>query len=144
MSVYHRSVFSPVLRSSERYFYRHHCRGCCYYTTTVAFPIFLTSPPPPSTTTSFPANDDDLNDDDDDDSIISPSTLTNDNIILDNVVDRTKVSSVEGLTYLQLLNGVDMANDILPQNVLSHICNSWLGCLSTGRRWSTRKNITVV
>ena len=85
------------------------------------------SPP----TTSFPANDDDLNDgrayddDDDDDSIISPSTLTNDNIILDNVADRTKVSSVEGLTYLQLLNGVDMANDILPPNVLSHICTCY-------------------
>jgi ribosomal protein L12E/L44/L45/RPP1/RPP2 len=76
---------------------------------TVAFPIFLTASPPPS----FPANND--FDKRGGGGILSSSIFTNN--MLD--VDQTTVSSMEGLTYLQLLNGVDMANSILPPDALS-------------------------
>jgi hypothetical protein len=75
---------------------------------TVAFPIFLTASP-----SSFPANND--FDKRVGGEILSSSIFTNN--MLD--VDQTTVSSMEGLTYLQLVNGVDMANSILPPDALS-------------------------
>lgn len=41
---------------------------------------------------------------------------------LNNNMDQTSVSSPEALTYLQLLNGVDMATPVLPPDILSLVC----------------------
>ena len=41
---------------------------------------------------------------------------------LHNNMDQSSVSSPEALTYLQLLNGVDMATPVLPPDILSLVC----------------------
>lgn len=66
-----------------------------------AFPVALTSPPP--------------------DVAISKSNMTMPELFRENA-DQTSVTSAEALTFLQLLNGVDMATPILPPDTLSLIC----------------------
>ena len=84
--------------------------------TKMAFPISLTSIPPDSsfsinnssksnTTSNFTSST----------TALLPSLFQENN-------DQTSVTSPEALTFLQLLNGVDMATPILPPDTLSLIC----------------------
>ncbi|KAL9184938.1 hypothetical protein ACHAXT_002715 [Thalassiosira profunda] len=79
---------------------------------TVAFPVLLTSAGNPPTSDK---NDQTIN-----------ATLPE--LFRDNA-DQTSVTSPEALTFLQLLNGVDMATPILPPDTLSLIC-VWYAFLS--------------
>ncbi len=85
---------------------------------TVAFPVLLTSSPD--------GNNDEISRDNDD-----KQNGTNGNASLAGVVlpelfrennDQTSVTSPEALTFLQLLNKVDMATPVLPPDTLSLIC----------------------
>mmetsp|Transcript_30941 Transcript_30941/g.57286 ORF Transcript_30941/g.57286 Transcript_30941/m.57286 type:complete len:665 (-) Transcript_30941:91-2085(-) len=85
---------------------------------TVAFPIPLTSPPDSSS--SYPNTNNST--------IISSKGITMPELFQENM-DQTSVTSPEALTFLQLLNGVDMATPILSPDTLSLIC-VWYAFLS--------------
>ena len=74
----------------------------------LAFPIQLTSSGTPPTVSS------------------NKDTGSNNNITIPSIfrenVDQTSVTTPEALTYLQLINGVDMATPILPPDTLSLLC----------------------
>ena len=73
----------------------------------LAFPIQLTSSGAPPTASS--------NKDTDSNNIKIPSLFKEN-------VDQTSVTTPEALTFLQLINGVDMATPILPPDTLSLLC----------------------
>jgi hypothetical protein len=82
----------------------------------VAFPIQLTSSGMPPTVTSSKNADS------------SNNNLTIPSLFQENI-DQASVTTPEALTFLQLINGVDMATPILPPDTLSLIC-VWYSFLS--------------
>ena len=79
----------------------------------VAFPVLLTTPPDSSYTESASTTNTT--------SIIAAKNIKLPQLFEENF-DQTSVTSPEALTFLQLLNGVDMATPILPPDTLSLIC----------------------
>ena len=86
-------------------------------TNKMAFPISLTSIPPDSSFSITNTN----NITSTNSSNVSSTTALLPSLFQENN-DQTSVTSPEALTFLQLLNGVDMATPILPPDTLSLIC----------------------
>ncbi|KAL7537218.1 hypothetical protein ACHAWF_005693, partial [Thalassiosira exigua] len=81
---------------------------------TVAFPVAVTSPPPP-----LPVDSSSLLVDDGGGGSTDDWTLPD--LFREEGADRTEATTPEALTFLQLLNGVDLATPVLPPDALSSI-----------------------
>ncbi|KAL3816845.1 hypothetical protein ACHAXA_005123 [Cyclostephanos tholiformis] len=96
----------------------------------VAFPIFLTSPPPPPIVPSSPIDGDVAYSSSSSSSSSLPPPLYDRDDTMPSLFswafanqqqDESTANSPEALTFLQLLNGVDMAN-VLPPDALDRAC----------------------